>query len=303
MDEKDEKADPDQGHPSSQDSGNSNEPTANDTIQVQLERAFDPEAQGGEVNGVASHDGPVKGNDVSDVPTPPANLPVIGEAGARLPENYQAVVAALEACNRIDECLEWRNKATALASYAKQSKDPTLSTFALRIKLRAIRRVGELLQEIKPGQGARGGIRRDASVPPPVTRTSAAIDAGLTERERKTALRLASVKTEDFRAAVESDNPPSVTKLITPSRRTNSAAKWKSPKIENYRAFVKFLPRMCTAAYVVAKTAPHLDREEREQDAQVITDAIAALQSLRRAVDIKSDDVPPTGGVDGQEQA
>jgi hypothetical protein len=233
----------------------------------------------------------------------PANLEVIGADTARLPENYLAAIAALETCASIDQAKEWANRMEALGSYARQAKDHWLRTYALRIKARAMRRVGELLQEIPGGQGARDGKRQDGSVPP-LTRTSAAIDAGLTERERRTALRLANVRAEDFRAAIESDNPPSVTKLTTRSRRTNSAAQWKSPaKIEKYRAFVKFLPRMCTAAYVVAKTAPHLDREEREHDAQVITDAIAALQSLRRAVDIEPDDVPPTVGTDGQEQA
>jgi hypothetical protein len=229
--------------------------------------------------------------DDPEVPEVPGNVVVFGADNARLPANYEAAVAALQACARIDEVAEWANRMEALASYARQSRDPWLRTYAMRIKLRAWRRAGELLQEIAPGHGARG--RRDASLPPPVTRTSAAADAGLTERERRTALRLASVNPDMFRAAVESDNPPSLTKLITPSRRTSS--KWQSPaKIADYRAFVNFLPEMCTWAYVVDKTAPYLDREEREQHVQIITDAIAALQWLRRALDFKSDDVPPT---------
>lgn len=47
----------------------------------------------------------------------------------------------------------------------------------------------------------------------PSSRKQAAKDAGLSERQKKTALRVATVSEETFEAEVESDNPPSVTKL------------------------------------------------------------------------------------------
>ncbi len=40
------------------------------------------------------------------------------------------------------------------------------------------------------------------------TRTQAATDAGLSERQRKTALRVANVPQDEFEAAIESDAPP-----------------------------------------------------------------------------------------------
>jgi hypothetical protein len=107
-----------------------------------------------------------------------------------------AAQSALAECSRIDECQAWADKAAALASYAKQVNDETLHRFADRIKARAIRREGEILKQIEPARGANQPIQ-DGAVPK-VTRESAAEDAGLSERERKTALRVASVPSDEF---------------------------------------------------------------------------------------------------------
>jgi hypothetical protein len=48
---------------------------------------------------------------------------------------------------------------------------------------------------------------------PPMTRTQVADDAGMSEHQRKTALRIASVPDGEFEAAVESDTPPTATAL------------------------------------------------------------------------------------------
>jgi hypothetical protein len=69
-----------------------------------------------------------------------------------------------------------------------------------RIQPRAIRRFGELLNQIPAGHGARNGKRKDGGVPP-FTRTEAAEDAGVSERQRKTALRVANVPVAQFEAA------------------------------------------------------------------------------------------------------
>jgi len=131
-------------------------------------------------------------------------------ASARLPATYEAAKNALAECSRIDECQEWANKAEAMASYARQAKDDTLRKMADRIQARAIRRCGELLKQVEPQPGKRTDLRpEDGAVP----RSQAATDAGLTERQRKTALRVANLSADEFNAQVESDNPPTVTQL------------------------------------------------------------------------------------------
>jgi len=143
-------------------------------------------------------------------------LAQINVASARLPAAYEAAKLALANCASIDECQGWANKAEALASYAKQADDDTLRKQADRIQARAIRRCGELLKQFD-GRGRPTEIR-DGAVPN-ISQTEAARNAGLSERQQKTAVRVANVPANDFEQAVESEAPPTVTKLADMGRR------------------------------------------------------------------------------------
>src|SRR5262245_28680167 len=167
-----------------------------------------------------------------------AILPSIGDA--RLPETYERAKQALAECSRIDEYKDWADKAEALASYAKQAKDDGLRRLADRIQARAIRRCGELLRQFDARGGdrskskpaltsARSGLYQcsvcgkewldsDISECPYCNRSPAerirALDAakhaGLSVHQHRTAVCVANVPTEEFEAAVESENPPTV---------------------------------------------------------------------------------------------
>ena len=139
------------------------------------------------------------------MPAVPANLP--DASGARLPATYAAAQQALAECDKIDECKSWADKAAALASYARMASDETLWATAQRIHARAIRRCGELLKQQAPANGARTDL---GTVP---TRGSFADAAGMSERQRKTALRVANVPRDDFERQVDSVQPPTVTDL------------------------------------------------------------------------------------------
>jgi DNA primase len=134
----------------------------------------------------------------------PRNLPA-----AKLPDGYESAKAALARCFAIDECKEWADKAQALASYAKQAKDDSLRKDADRIQARAVRRCGELLKQIKPAKNQHD-VKQRARAGAGPSRKRAAQKAGLSERQQKTALRVADVPTEEFERAVESEDPPTV---------------------------------------------------------------------------------------------
>ncbi len=85
---------------------------------------------------------------------------------------------------------------TGLSVAADGVRDETLCRLATRIQARAIRRCGELLKLVEAQQGARSDL---GTVP---TRSSAATDAGMSERQRKTALRVASVPDDDFESPI-----------------------------------------------------------------------------------------------------
>lgn len=134
---------------------------------------------------------------------------IIPISQARIPQTYANAKSALSSCVTIDECKGWADKAAALASYAKQAGDDTLMNMAARIKGRAIRRAGELLEQIKPATGAH--LKSDGAGT--LSRKAVAEQAGMSKRQQVTAIRVANVPAEKFEAAIESEKPPTVTKL------------------------------------------------------------------------------------------
>ena len=65
-----------------------------------------------------------------------------GSPQQKLPTLYVAAQRALAECRRIDECMEWKNRAAALEAYAHQIKDTTLIEDCNEIRNRAMDRVG-----------------------------------------------------------------------------------------------------------------------------------------------------------------
>ena len=141
---------------------------------------------------------------------------------ARLPASYEAAKQALANCEQIDECVTWADKAAALASYAKQAKDDELMKRSTRIRDRAIRRAGELLKQIEPASGARTDIEPSAGAH---TRFAAGEQAGMSKHQQVQAVRVANVPAADFERQVESENPPTVTKLAEQGKQAAPAAK------------------------------------------------------------------------------
>jgi hypothetical protein len=143
------------------------------------------------------------------ISTLPANLPEGRDA--KLPATYEKAQQALAECTRVDEAWNWQNRAAALAAYARMARDNQLRDMALRIQARAIRRAGELLRQVPPANGANQNICPDGGMK--VTRSSAAADAGLSKRQKDTALQVANVPANEFASVVDSDTPPSITQL------------------------------------------------------------------------------------------
>lgn len=143
--------------------------------------------------------------------TPMNDLSLIN---AKLPANYKAACDALAQCHDIDECKDWSDKAAALSSYAEQSKDEQLFQYATRIRARAIRRCGELLQQVQPGKAGRPmkekiGTAGDTNF----SRKQAATDVGLSKRQKENALRLAAIPKAEFDKMVDAVNPPTIKHL------------------------------------------------------------------------------------------
>jgi hypothetical protein len=151
---------------------------------------------------------------------------------APLPKVYQAAQQALTQCFKVDECKDWADKATALASYARQTEDRSLEDMAKRIKGRALRRCGELLKEIEPKPGARTDTPPRGDAPPrSVTRKQAAEDAGLSRDQAKQAIQIANIEPEQFELAIEAPEPPTIVELV--AQAPNVFRQYSKPHVKS----------------------------------------------------------------------
>jgi hypothetical protein len=199
----------------------------------------------------------------------PATVSNISEA--KLPATYEAARTAIAECERIDEVKGWADKAAALASYARQANDDSLRVMAVRIQDRAMRRAGELLKLIPAANGANQNIRGGTVLK--VTRTAAATDAGLSERQHKTAIRVASIPAVVFDAQVESKNPPTVTQLaeqgkVTRLRDPKDSQPAVNATCQAIRVFAQF-----TANNDAAELAQAVTAEEAQVVREMVTRA------------------------------
>ena len=105
---------------------------------------------------------------------------------------YEAARSALQAAQSVDEVKDIRDKAQAMAAYARQAKDTELVEWATEIKVRAERRAGELLHET----GLLEGRPKKASTD---TRLS---DLGISYDQSSRWQKLAAIPEDRFEQAV-----------------------------------------------------------------------------------------------------
>lgn len=103
---------------------------------------------------------------------------------------YEAACRALAECKSIDEASEIVNRAEALKAYARQARNRDLEIDARDIRLRAERRMGEIIIEIRKEKTFKAGRPRLID------------DLGLSGTAAAGAQRLALMADRDFEAAV-----------------------------------------------------------------------------------------------------
>lgn len=112
---------------------------------------------------------------------------------------YEAACKALAEARAVDEVQDIRNKAEAMRVYGMQAKNKTLEVDAAEIRIRAERKLGELIAQQKAGDGlAKPGPK---SVPTG-NRIPTLAEAGIDKKLSSRAQKMAAVPAAEFEAEV-----------------------------------------------------------------------------------------------------
>lgn len=138
-----------------------------------------------------------------------SRVPTLGPPKGAALSQYETACRALAEARSIDEVKDIRDKAVAIAAYAKQANNRTLEADAAEIRMRATRRLGELIEEQKETiglnrgaaagggkNGSRGVFKTPRDLRP--TLASQGIDKNLAKQAR----RLAALPEEKFQEAI-----------------------------------------------------------------------------------------------------
>lgn len=118
---------------------------------------------------------------------------------------YEAARGALAACKSVDEVKGWSDQAAATQAYARMAKDKGLEVDAAEIRIRAERRLGEMLRDQKASGGfARPGRKTIGSVKEPISQHSentepiTLAEVGIDKKLSSRAQKLAAVPAAEF---------------------------------------------------------------------------------------------------------
>lgn len=115
---------------------------------------------------------------------------------------YEQARTALAECARIDEASEIRDKAAALAAYARQRDDRDLEVWVREIHLRACVRIGELSRDLDQAQTVRNADGATVRLPAGGKSKAAALaDAGISTSTAQRYEELAGGREEQAQAA------------------------------------------------------------------------------------------------------
>jgi hypothetical protein len=158
---------------------------------------------------------------------------------------------AIAECHRVDEAQQIKDQARALEVYAMQVKNTEAERQAVEIRLRAERRLGQLLQALNratPGMANAEGRNQHSEATPhdaeraPTPYARALDEHGISTQSASRYQRLALVPAEEFEQALRAPDKPTTTGVLTLARRAteleppNPQATWLWARMRDFEA-------------------------------------------------------------------
>lgn len=158
---------------------------------------------------------------------------------------YDAMCRAIIEAHKIDEVKDIRDKALAIQAYARQAKNHSAEAQAREIRIRAERRCGQFLQELKTAGGiAKGGkpyhaVNRTGYTAEPVDGTLASWK--ITKKQSHEWQQVADVPEEVFERELKTQDEPSAATIVhahapktTPVPKVTSEALWLWGRLRDF---------------------------------------------------------------------
>lgn len=140
---------------------------------------------------------------------------------------YEAARVALKEASQIDEVKDIRDKAQALAAYARQAKNDDMIVWATEIKLRAERRAGEMLAETERAKG--GNPKLTPTLGEGVGNPTLA-DVGLTAKQSSSFQAIAAIPEDKFEEAVTTGKETTASLVRKSPKKAKALKEAKEPK-------------------------------------------------------------------------
>lgn len=119
---------------------------------------------------------------------------------------YEAARTALSECKAVDEVKQWVDKAAAMQAYQRMAGDKTLEIDAAEIRIRAERKLGELIaaqkSEFGLNKGGRPSEKTGSQNEPVSNHVPTLSDVGVSKKLSSRAQKLAAVPEQEFEKEV-----------------------------------------------------------------------------------------------------
>jgi hypothetical protein len=140
---------------------------------------------------------------------------------------YDAMLLAIAECEVVDEAKDIKDKAFALETYFRIARqNPEAEQRAHNVRLRAEKRIGELMKEMERDERSKGGdvksAPRSAEPIKPSEYAATRERLGITTQDASTFQQLADMPKEEFEAALASPEKLSARQIVERSKASNN---------------------------------------------------------------------------------